>query len=147
MVRLLNEPSFLENIGDRGVRTLEQAKVYLAQRMMASFESFGFGMMVVEHQAVAAGVCGLVKREQLDDVDLGFAFLPEFWSQGYATEAARAVMSYSLQELGLSRLVAIVAPGNEPSICLLKRLGFSFERTVRLASDGEDLQLFGVKLR
>ena len=148
LLRLLNEPAFLEQIGDRGVRTLEQARVYLAERMMASFERFGFGMMVVEHRAQAepAGLCGLVKREELEDVDLGFAFLPEFWSQGYASEAARAVLNYSFEELNLTRLVAIVAPGNEPSIALLGRLGFALERKVRLANDGEELQLFGVEL-
>jgi len=148
VLRLLNEPTFLEHIGDRGVRTHEQARVYLQERMMASFERFGLGMFVVlrGEDGAVAGLCGLVQREELDDVDLGFALLPEFCSLGYAKEACQAVLAHAKSQLRLARLVAIVAPTNARSISLLGKLGFRFERKVRMAADDEEIELHGIDL-
>src|SRR5580700_8038038 len=109
ILELLNEPSFLQNIGDRGVRTLEDARGYILKGPVASYERFGFGLFLValKETAVPLGICGLLKRDALEDVDIGFAFLPRFWSQGYAFESAAAVMAFGREALGIRRVVAI----------------------------------------
>lgn len=144
MLRLLNEPSFIRNIGDRGVRSLEEAHAYLLKGPLASYRNFGFGMYRIEAKASGQtlGVCGLMKRQALDDVDLGYALLPEFCGLGYAVEAAAAVLAHARSALGLARIVAITDPDNQASIRLLEKLGFRFERMVRLSDDDIDLKLF-----
>jgi RimJ/RimL family protein N-acetyltransferase len=144
MVELLNEPSFIRNIGDRGVRTLADARRYIADGPVASYGKFGFGLYLVElkEPRTAIGICGLLKREALRDPDMGFAFLPAFWSQGYAHESALAVKVYALHTLGLPRILAITDPGNVRSIRLLERLGFAFEQRVRMAESEPELRLF-----
>ena len=94
ILRLLNEPSFLRHIGDKGVRTLEDAVAYLRKGPMASVEIHGFGLSRVELKATGEviGMCGLIQRPNFDDVDIGYAYLPEYWSKGYAIEAARGVL-------------------------------------------------------
>jgi len=144
IVRLLNEPSFIENIGDRGVRTLEDARAYIEAGPITSYRRFGFGLYLVEliHSGASIGICGIVQRDALPDPDLGFAFLPAYWKQGYAFESAAAVRHYARTELGLGRLLAITSPANESSIRLLGKLGFRFERMARLAGDPADVKLF-----
>ncbi len=144
IVGLLNQPSFLRFIGDKGVRTLDDARDYLLKGPLGSYDRFGFGLYLValKDSAAPIGICGLLKREALDDVDVGFAFLPDFWSQGYAFEAAAAVLAHGRRDLGLGRIVAIVTPDNDRSIALLERLGMRFERLVRLADDATELKLF-----
>lgn len=144
ILELLNEPSFLRFIGDKGVRTLADARSYLLQGPIASYNLHGFGLYAVTRKegATAIGICGLLKRESLPDVDIGFAFLPAFWSQGYALEAASAVKMYGLNSLGLRRIVAITNPDNEPSIKLLEKIGLQYERMIRLAEDGPEIKLF-----
>jgi RimJ/RimL family protein N-acetyltransferase len=148
MLDLLNQPSFIQNIGDRGARTLEQAAAYIENVPVASYARYGFGLylVVVRDGGKAAGICGLVKRDGLEDVDLGFAFLPRFWKKGYAVESALAVMRYAATVVGLTRLVAITLPANEPSIRVLEKLGFMFERMVRLAPDAGELKLFACRV-
>lgn len=143
MLRLLNEPSFLENIGDRGVRTLEDASRYLAKGPLRSYEENGFGVYLVEAlgSAGAVGICGLIRREGLADVDLGFAFVPEVWGRGYASEAGAAVLRHGREELGLGRIVAIAARHNLGSKRVLAKLGFVFEGLIRLPGDDVDLEL------
>jgi len=144
MLGLLNEPSFIENIGDRGVRTVEGARQYIVSGAIASYEQHGFGLYMVELKGVAApiGICGLVKRPFLQDADIGFALRPQFWSQGYALESAAAVMAYARDQLGIERVVAIVSPGNESSIKLLRRLGLEFERMLETQTSGDAAALF-----
>lgn len=146
--RLVNEPSWLQNIGDRGIRTQEDAEEYIRTKSMETYRTLGFGMYLVESKADAQpiGVCGLVKRESLPDLDLGFALLPEFWGQGYAREAAAAVMDLARTSLGLSRLLAITSLGNHASGSLLEKLGFRFEGIVRLPPGEEELKLFSAEL-
>ena len=143
---LMNEPSYLRFIGDRGVRTVEDARGYLRDHPIRSYAEHGFGLYRVERKAdaVPIGVCGLLKREALEDVDVGFALLPAYWSQGYAFEAARAVIDHGLKALGLRRVVAITTVDNAASIRLLERLGLRFERMVRMPDDDEDLRLFAL---
>ncbi len=142
---LLNEPSFLRFVGDKGVRTLEDAQDYIRKGPVASYQRFGFGLYAVERMEDRAtiGMCGLLQRESLTDPDLGFAFLPRYWGQGYALEAARGVMAYARETLGLTRILAVTSPENQASIHILGRLGLRFERMVRLADDAPEIQLFG----
>jgi RimJ/RimL family protein N-acetyltransferase len=147
ILQLLNEPSFLRFIGDKGVRTLDDARNYILSGPIASYERFGFGLYLTQLKAsgVPIGICGLLKRDALKDVDLGFAFLPQFWRNGYAFESAAAVMAYGRNAFGLKRIVAITSPDNEASIGVLERLGFGFEEMVRMSKDDE-VKLFGVNL-
>ena len=145
ILELLNQPSFLQYIGDKGVRNTEDAVRYIQTGPQASYERFGFGLYLVElkDSEVPIGMCGLLKRETLPDVDVGFAFLPAYWSQGYAFEAAAAVMNYGRAALGLRRIVAITTLDNAASIKLLEKIGLRFERLIKLAEDQPEVRLFG----
>ncbi|HEV3470953.1 MAG TPA: GNAT family N-acetyltransferase [Pyrinomonadaceae bacterium] len=145
---LVNEPSWLRFIGDRGVRTVEDARRYIADGPVASYGRHGFGLYLTELKAGGdpAGICGLIKRESLEDVDLGFAFLPRFWGRGYASEAAAAVLEYGKSAFGLRRVVAVTAPDNQASIRVLEKLGFTFERMVKLSADDEEIKLYALDL-
>lgn len=144
ILKLLNEPSFIRFIGDRNIRSLDDAKNYLLKGPLDSYRRHGFGLYLVEEQSncIPLGMCGLLKRDTLPNVDIGYAFLPEFWSRGYALEAAAAVMNYGKEALKLSRIVAIVTSDNERSIRLLSKLGFSFERMILWPEDGVELKLY-----
>ncbi len=145
---LLNEPSWIEFIGDRGVRTVEAAREYLVTGPIAMYERLGFGFYMVELKETGEpmGICGLVKRDYLDDVDIGFAFMPKYWGAGYAYESAAAVMRYATETLGLTRVVAITTPTNHSSAKLLERLGLRFERMVEVPHDDELVRLFGIDI-
>jgi RimJ/RimL family protein N-acetyltransferase len=144
ILELLNQPSFLRYIGDKGVRNAADAIRYIQTGPLASYERFGFGLYLVELKdtGVSIGMCGLLKRDSLPDVDVGFAFLPEFWSQGFAFEAAAAVMTYGREALGLRRIVAITTLDNAASIRLLGKIGLRFERLIKLAEDQPEVRLF-----
>jgi len=144
ILELLNEPEFIENIGDRRVQTLEEARGYILTGPVASYARLGFGLYAVELRECrsAVGICGLLKRECLEDVDVGFALLRRYRRRGYAFEAASAVMQYGRQSLGLNRIVAITSPDNEASISLLGRLGLKFDRMIRLPDQTRDSRLF-----
>jgi [ribosomal protein S5]-alanine N-acetyltransferase len=144
MLELLNEKPFLENIGDRGVRNIQDAKAYLAKGAIASYQDFGFGLYAVERKdsAELIGICGLSKRESLDHPDLGFALLQKFCGQGYAQESAEAVMHYARKTLNLRRIEAITKPQNRDSIRLLQKLGFKFEKTIRMPNEKDRTSLF-----
>jgi ribosomal-protein-alanine N-acetyltransferase len=148
ILRLLNEPSFIQNIGDRGVRTPDDARAYITTGPIASYEKYGFGLLLVElkESATAIGICGLLKRDVLPDPDLGYALLPEFWSNGYAHEAAAAVINNARDVLKLRRLLAVVNPDNLASIRLLEKMGFQFERMVRLNEDAPEIKLFALEI-
>lgn len=144
LLRLLNEPSFISNIGDRNVRTIEDAKRYALNGPIASYEQHGFGLylVVLKETGEAMGICGLVKREVFADADIGYAFLPEYWGKGYAIEATAATKGYAFGQLGQRRLLAIVNPENESSIKLLKKLGLGFSRMVRMSDDAPEICLY-----
>ncbi|HSP61961.1 MAG TPA: GNAT family N-acetyltransferase [Pyrinomonadaceae bacterium] len=144
VLELLNEPSFLRYIGDRGVRNLEDARQYILNRLVASYERNGFGLYLVElkESRVSIGISGLVKRDALPDADIGFAFLPAYWSKGYAVESAAAVMNYARDVLGLNRILAITSPDNDASAKLLGKIGLRFERLIKLSEDAEEVRLF-----
>jgi RimJ/RimL family protein N-acetyltransferase len=142
VLRLVNEPAFLRYIGDRGVRSLDDARKYIADGPVAGYARFGHGLMKVVRRSdgSAIGMCGVLKRDALPDPDIGFSFFPAYWSQGYALESARAVMKHARGTLGLGRIVAITTQDNEPSIRLLGKLGFRFDRLVTMGA--EELRLF-----
>ncbi len=145
ILELLNDPSFLRYIGDKGVRNIDDAVRYIQTGPLASYERFGFGLYLVELKTTGEpiGMCGLLKRDTMPDVDVGFAFLPAFWSQGYAFESATAVMTYGREGLRLRRIVAITSPDNHASISLLKKIGLRFERMIKLSEDQSEVRLFG----
>ncbi len=144
--QLLNDPTFLRFIGDKGVRTLDDARRYIGTQI-ASYERFGFGLYLTQRKDDGApiGICGLVKRESLDDVDVGFAFAPAFWSHGYGAESASAVVHHAIAVLKLPRVVAITNPDNAASMKLLEKIGFRFSHTTRLSADGAELNLFSTE--
>ena len=146
ILRLLNEPSWIRFIGNRHVKTLDDARGYLVRGPIEMYARMGFGLYAVELKETGApiGMCGLIKRDYLDAVDIGFAFLPEHWSKGYAFESAAAVMEYATGPLGLRRIVAITSPDNHSSARLLEKLGLRFERMVTFPDDGEALKLFSI---
>jgi RimJ/RimL family protein N-acetyltransferase len=148
ILQLLNEPSWLHFIGDRGVRTLEDARTYIVKGPVEMYTRLGFGLYVVElkESGIPIGICGLVKREFLDNVDIGFAFLPTYWAKGYAYESASAVMSYGTGVLGLKRIVAITSPDNRSSVRLLEKLGLRYEHIVKYPDDDQELMLFAIEI-
>ncbi|HEY0863360.1 MAG TPA: GNAT family N-acetyltransferase [Lacunisphaera sp.] len=144
ILELLNDPLFLRFVGDKGIRTLEGARDYIINGPMASYAQHGFGLFHVSlrHEGTPIGMCGLLKREALEDVDVGFAYLPQFSGQGYATEAARATLDYGRGVLGLKRIVAITAPDNAGSQNVLRKIGLRHEKTLRLPAYQTDSLLF-----
>jgi RimJ/RimL family protein N-acetyltransferase len=144
ILALLNEPSFLRYIGDKKVRDLDGARQYIQNGPVATYERHGFGLYQVELKDTQTpiGMCGLLKREELPQPDIGFAFLPDFWNQGFAFEAAAAILTDARERLKLNRILAIVNPDNDPSIKLLEKLGFKFERNLKLAADRDEVKLF-----
>lgn len=144
ILALLNEPSFLASIGDKGVRNLDDARQYISNGPQASYQQHGFGLYLVQlrETAVPIGICGLLRRAGLDDPDIGYAFLPAFWSQGYAVEAASAVLELARKTLGLSRIVAITAPDNHASMRVLNRIGLRFDQMIRLPGAATESRLF-----
>src|ERR1043166_722390 len=144
ILELLNEPSFIRYIGDKQVRTLDDARAYVLNGPVKSYETYGFGLNLVElkSEGKPIGMCGLLKRDTLPEPDIGFAFLPDYWNQGYAFEAAAAVMNHARANLGVENVLAITSPDNDASAKLLGKIGLRFDRLVRLAEDAEEGKLF-----
>jgi RimJ/RimL family protein N-acetyltransferase len=136
---MLSDPDFKTHIADRGVRTIEQASAHMQERVFASYDAHGFGMWLVSRKqdGESLGMAGLVKRDFLRNVDLGYAFLPAGRGAGYATEAAAGVVEYARTQLGIRRLSAIVSPGNAPSVRVLERLGFAHCGRVQFPDNGD----------
>jgi RimJ/RimL family protein N-acetyltransferase len=144
ILELLNTPGWLKHIGDRGIHDLDQAETYLQQKVIPNYEKFGFGFYVVERlsDSVRVGNCGLVKRLGLDHVDIGYSLLTQFEGQGYAIEAASAVLDYGFSRLKLNPIQAITTVDNTPSIKVLEKLGMTCIGTVHLPDDDEELLLY-----
>ena len=144
----LNDPAWIRNIGNRNIRTMDDARAYIINGPRASYEKNGFGLwlIVLKKSGESIGMCGLIRRDNLEDVDIGYALLPRFWSKGYAVEAARATKTYAKDVIGLKRIVAIVDPANEGSIRVLEKIGLRYEKMVRLSADDIELKLFGANL-
>lgn len=148
IVELLNDPAFIEDIGDREVRTLDDARAYIAAGPQAMYAEHGFGLYLVTINATGAraGLCGILKRDGLEHPDIGFAFLPAYRGQGIAREAADAIKAHARDVHGIRHLAAVVDPANARSIRLLEQLGFSVERRITLPAQSHELLLMGVEL-
>jgi RimJ/RimL family protein N-acetyltransferase len=148
ILELLNDSSWIQYIGDRGVRTIDDARDYILKGALEMYARLGFGFYLTELKdgGTPIGICGLVKRDFLDDVDVGFAFLPRFWGKGYAFEAASAVMGYAKSVLGLRRIVAITSLDNHASAKLLEKLGLHFEGLIRYPDTDEEVHLFAINV-
>lgn len=144
ILQLVNTPLWLVYIGDRGVKTLEDATKYILDGPVKSYRENGFGLwLIVRRQDnIPVGICGLIKREILEYVDIGFAMMPEFEGRGYAFEAARATLQFAREQLRLPKLVAITAPENRRSMQLLEKLGFEFEKMIAAPASKEMLKVF-----
>jgi len=142
---LLNDPAWLQYIGDKGVRTVEDAQDYILNGPIKSYGQFGFGLFLtkLKEGGIPIGICGLLKRDYLDDVDVGFAFLPEFRGKGYAVESASAVIAHGKKSFGLNRIVAITQSDNIKSVKVLEKIGLKFERMINLPDDDSEIKLFG----
>jgi RimJ/RimL family protein N-acetyltransferase len=147
VISLVNEPGWLEYIGDKGVHTIEDAHRFLEAGPLKMYEQLGFGLYLVERRSDAApiGMCGLIKRDALDHVDIGFALLASVAGQGFAYEAASAVVELA-KSLRLPRLLAITTPTNRASQKLLGKLGLQFEKEIRMGPQAEPLHLFAMEL-
>jgi RimJ/RimL family protein N-acetyltransferase len=147
ILELLNTEGWIRYIGDRNVRTTEQAKSYLENGALKSYETNGFGLNLVQlkENNKPIGMCGLIKRDYLDHPDIGFAFLPDYSGKGYAYEIAKRVIDYGLNQIQLKKILAITLPENFPSIKLLKKLGFSYEKNFVSADTNEELSLYSIK--
>jgi RimJ/RimL family protein N-acetyltransferase len=141
---LLNEPSFVRYVGDKGIRTVEDARGYIESVPRANYARHGYGLNLVLLRATGEpmGICGLVNRDWLDAPDIGFSLLPAFWSRGYAHEAATAVLDQAERVFGLRRILAITNPDNQTSIRLLRRLGFAYWKRVTAPDGREALSLW-----
>jgi RimJ/RimL family protein N-acetyltransferase len=146
MLALVNEPSWLRFIGDRGVHSLQQARDYIANGAMANYARLGFGFYMVElsESGQAIGMCGLTQRDYLDCPDIGFAFFPEFNGKGYAFEAAAAVLEYAKQTLGLPRILATTRLDNQRSAQLLEKLGMRLEKVILPPDSDKELSLYSI---
>jgi RimJ/RimL family protein N-acetyltransferase len=146
ILALVNDPDWLRHIGDKNVHSLDDARAYLANGPIGMYAKHGFGLYAVERREDGAliGMCGLIKRDTLDDIDIGFAYLPAYRAQGYAREAAAATLAHARDVLGLRRVVAIVSPANHASARLLERVGLKYESPVRTAADRDPIDLFAI---
>jgi RimJ/RimL family protein N-acetyltransferase len=144
IIELVNTPGWIEFIGDRNIKTTEQAKEYLQNGPLKSYELNGFGLSLVEIKSSkkAIGMCGIIKRDNLENPDIGFAFLPEFAGKGFAFEIANATINYAKTVLKLPNIFAITIPSNKRSIKLLEKIGLKYTGMFSLPGDEELLMMF-----
>ncbi len=149
MFELMTEPSWIRYIGDRNLKTVDDARDYIVRVALGSYEQLGYGFYIVElkedeGQRTAIGICGLAKRDFMEDPDVGYAFHPAYWGKGYAYEATAAVLRYARDELGFGRIAAITTPDNEASIRLLTKLGMRDEGLVQFSDTEDKVRLFSL---
>lgn len=148
MLLIWNDPAFVRHVGDRGIRTMDQARAEISKGAMRLYRDYGFGpyRVSLKDDDTAIGICGIFRREGLDEPDIGFSMLPPFCNCGYAYESASAVINYARDDLNLSHLVAIVSPDNAASVGLIKKLGLRFETMLRLPGENHDVNRYGIGL-
>lgn len=144
--KLVNEPSWIQNIGNRNINSTSDAQEYIRSRMTDSYQKNGFGLYLVElkDSRKPIGMCGLVKRDPSEDPDIGFALIPEVWGKDYAVEASRGVLHYAKNTLKLKRILGITIPSNIPSIKTLEKIGLKFERMSVAKEDGKDIRVYSI---
>jgi len=148
MLAIWNDPAFVRFVGDRGIRTLDEAKDAMTEGVLRLYEQFGYGPYCLIRKAdrERIGICGLFRRDVLEDPDIGFALLPPYCGSGLASEAARAVVAHARDDLGIGTLAAIVSPDNIASIALIEKLGLSFERGITMPGDNDEISLYSIRL-
>lgn len=148
MLAIWNDPAFVRFVGDRGIRTVAEAQAALKDGAFKLYEDYGYGpyVMSLKKGDSQIGICGLFRRENLDDPDIGFAVLPDFCGTGYAGEAAEAVVTHARDDLGIKCLTAIVSPENSASIGLIKKIGLTFDRGITMPGDDEEISLYSMRL-
>jgi len=148
MLAIWNDAAFLHYVGDRGVRTVEEARSAMTEGALRLYEQFGYGPYCVVRKSddKRIGICGLFRRENLEDPDIGFALLPSYCGAGLASEAAEAVVAHARDDLGIEILTAIVSPDNAASIALIEKLGLSFERGITMPGEHDEISLYSMKL-
>ena len=146
MLAVWNDPAFIRYVGDRGVRTVDQARAALDAGVLKLYADYGYGPFRVRRREDGAdlGICGLFRRDGLDEPDIGFAILPDYCGQGFAFEAAVAVLDHARDVLKLPCVTAIVSPQNERSIGLLEKLGLRFEGPIRMPNEDHDISLYRI---
>ncbi len=144
ILELMNDKDWIKNIGDRGMTSIEDAEAYIKTRFLKTYEesNLGFFGLITKNSKEVIGIAGLVDREGIDHVDIGYGLLPNFRGKGYAFEATKAIYDYGYKQLKLEKIVAIVNPDNPTSIQLLSKLGMEFEKMVRLPDEEKDIMLF-----
>jgi RimJ/RimL family protein N-acetyltransferase len=147
ILTLMNEPAYVQYIGDRGIRTLENARSYILDKFAASYAKFGYGLYLVElkGERIPVGICGFVRRDMLEHPDIGFAFLREHWSKGFAHEAASATLEYGFGKLGMKVVLGVTSQGNQASIQLLEKLGLRFKKMIRVPPVDRESMLFSTE--
>lgn len=144
ILKLFNDPGWIEFIGNKGMTTLADATEYIENKLFAEYERWGFGFFVVKLKESKApvGFCGLRKADYLDHADIGFGLLTRYKGNGYACEAASAVLKNKEFSFGLKKVVAIVESGNENSVKVIERIGLKFEKTIHVPDDSAEFLLF-----
>lgn len=148
VLELLNEPSFIRNIGDRGVRSIQDAESYVQEGPLRSYASLGYGLFLATLRSTLEpiGVCGLMRRGALEHADLAYAFLPSFHRRGFAVEAATAMLRMAREGLAMEHVLAITNPDNVASMRVLEKLGFRFVGMKRMPGDESDVRLFQIDI-
>lgn len=148
MLAIWNDPAFLRFVGDRGIRTIDEARTALEEGAFKLYAEHGFGpyRMSLKSNGSAVGICGLFRRDGLADTDIGFSTLPQYCGRGYGFEAARAVIEHARVDARLTRLTALVSPQNIASVQLIEKLGMMFEKMVRIPGDTADVRLYAMAL-
>ncbi len=148
MLAIWNDPAFIRNVGDRGIRTADEGADAMEKGVFHLYETYGYGpyRVALKDCDTAIGLCGLFRRDGLDEPDIGYAVLPEYCGKGYAYEASCAVIEHARSDLGLTRLIAIISPDNEASIGLVRKLGLRFERMQLMPDDDKEVCVYGMHL-
>ena len=148
MLAIWNDPAFVFHVGDRGIRTIAEARKNMSEGALKLYEDYGYGpyRVALKSDDTAVGTCGLYRRKGLEDTDIGYGFLPEFCRLGYAYESGCAVLEHARADIGLARITAIVSPDNAASIGLTEKLGLQFEKTARLPGEDKDVSLYSMSL-
>lgn len=146
MLAVWNDPAFLRYVGDRGIRTLDQARAAIEAGPLGLYGRYGYGpfRLRLRDRCVDVGICGLFRRDTLDEPDLGFAILPDYCGQGLGYESSVAVLDHVRHTLELPAVTAIVSPENEASIGLLEKLGLHYDRPIRMPGDDHDVSLYRI---
>ena len=149
LLAVWNDPAFIRNVGDRGVRTISEAVKAMEGGALKLYTDYGYGpyAMVRKADGTRLGICGLFKRDNLDSPDIGFGVLPDFCGQGYASEAAFAVLAHARDDLAIETLIAIVSQDNAPSIGLIEKLGLAYVKMITMPGEDKEICLYSKALR